>query len=48
MNGTLNRRETLRLVNDMRASNGQRQATHYIFNKFFNEYDFNGDGVLSK
>lgn len=46
--GALNRRETLRLVNDLRAQNGQRPATHYQFNKIFNEFDFNGDGALSR
>lgn len=46
--GALNRRETLKLINDIYASEGRRPVSNTQFNTIFREFDANGDGVLSK
>ena len=46
--GKLDRRETLRFINDFLASNGKYPATSSIFNKYFDDIDVNGDGTISK
>ena len=46
--GVLNRRETLKVINDIYVSEGRRPVLSYQFNKIFTEFDVNGDGVLSK
>jgi hypothetical protein len=46
--GALNRRETLKLINDIYASEGRRPVTNTQFNKIFSEFDQNGDGLMSK
>ena len=48
MSGTLDRRETLRFVNDFLAQRAQPPATVPQFSRFFDKFDVNGDGVLSK
>ena len=47
MSGALNRRETLKVVNDIYASEGRRPVTNTQFNRIFNEFDVNGDGQLT-
>ena len=47
-NGTIDRKEAIKLVNSMRESNGQYPATHQEFSLLFNEFDVNNDGVLEK
>lgn len=46
--GYLEKRETLRLIDDILAEKGQPPATVAQFNRFFAEFDINGDNVLSK
>ena len=46
--GFLEKKEVLRLLNDLLANKGQPPATYAEFNKFFMSHDDNGDGVLSK
>lgn len=46
--GNLSRTETLKLLNDYLADQGKRPASYSLFNRFFNEFDENGDGVLSQ
>lgn len=46
--GYLEKRETLRLVDDILAEKGQPPATVAQFNRFFAEFDVNNDGILSK
>jgi len=46
--GYLEKRETLRLVDDLLAAKGQPPATVAQFNRFFAEHDYNGDGILSR
>lgn len=45
--GYLEKRESLRVVNDVLASQGQQPATVKAFNMIFFEFDLNGDGRLS-
>ena len=45
--GNLSRSETLKLLNDYLGGQGKRPASYSLFNRFFNEFDENGDGVLS-
>lgn len=46
--GYLNKRETLRFLNDILAQQGKPHATLSMFNRFFTEFDLNQDGVISK
>jgi Ca2+-binding EF-hand superfamily protein len=46
--GSLSRKETLRLLNDILKSEGKKSASYSLFDRFFNEFDENGDGVLSE
>ena len=46
--GYLEKREVLRLVDDILMEKNQPPATVAQFNRFFAEYDVNGDNVLSK
>lgn len=46
--GFLEKKEALRLLNDLLASKGQAPATYVEFNKFFVAHDDNADGVLSR
>jgi Ca2+-binding EF-hand superfamily protein len=46
--GFLEKREVLRLVDDILMEKNQPPATVAQFNRFFAEYDINNDGVLSK
>ena len=46
--GNLSRSETLKLLNDYLHGQGKRAASYSLFNRFFNEFDENGDGVLSQ
>ena len=46
--GNLSRSETLKLLNDYLHGQGKRTASYSLFNRFFNEFDENGDGVLSQ
>jgi len=46
--GYLSRMETLRFLNDFLASRNQPPATKAVFNRYFNEIDVNGDGVISR
>lgn len=46
--GFLEKKEALRLLNDLLANKGQPPATYLEFNKFFSAHDDNGDGVLSR
>ena len=46
--GFLDKRETLRFLNDILAQEGRQQATLSMFNRFFAEFDLNGDGRISK
>jgi YesN/AraC family two-component response regulator len=47
-NGFLEKKEVLRLMNEILADKGQTPATFTQFNKFFAEIDDNGDGVISR
>ena len=42
--GKLNRRETLRFLNDFLADQGKPPTTHTQFNQFFAKFDVNRDG----
>jgi Ca2+-binding EF-hand superfamily protein len=44
----LSRKETLRLLTDILNSEGKKSASYSLFDRFFNEFDENGDGVLSE
>lgn len=46
--GYLEKREALRLVDDVLASKGQQPATIAQFNRIFAEFDLNRDGVLQR
>lgn len=46
--GYLEKRECLRLVDDILSQKGLPAATVAQFNRFFAEFDVNGDGVLSR
>jgi Ca2+-binding EF-hand superfamily protein len=46
--GYLDKRETLRFLNDFLADRGKRPVSVPLFNRFFDEVDVNGDNVLSK
>lgn len=46
--GYLDKRETLRFLNDILAQQGRQQATLSMFNRFYAEFDLNGDGRISK
>ena len=46
--GELERKESLKLINDVFKSVGKRPVTHALFNQIFSEFDVNGDGVLSE
>lgn len=46
--GYLEKRECLRLVDDLLSQKGQPPATVAQFNRFFAEFDVNGDGALSR
>ena len=46
--GFLDKRETLRLLDEILESQGKPKATMSTFNRFFNEHDYNQDGVISK
>ena len=46
--GELERKESLKLINDVFKSVGKRPVTHALFNQIFTEFDVNGDGVLSE
>ena len=47
-NGSLDKRETLNLLNEILKSKGQPPATLSMFNRFFNKIDINGDGQISR
>ena len=38
----------MKLLNDYLHGQGKRTASYSLFNRFFNEFDENGDGVLSQ
>ena len=42
--GKLNRRETLKFLNDFLAEQGRPPTTHAQFNQFFVNFDVNKDG----
>ena len=44
--GELDRKETMKIVNDVFKTEGKRPPTHSSFNQIFKEFDENGDGVL--
>lgn len=46
--GELERKESLKLINDVFKSVGKRPVTHALFNQIFNQFDVNSDGVLSE
>jgi Ca2+-binding EF-hand superfamily protein len=46
--GYLEKRECLRLLDDVLMQKGQPQATMAQFNHWFTEYDINGDGIISR
>lgn len=46
--GSLNQEETCKLLDMILKNQGLPPVTIKAFNKFFKEYDINGDGVLSK
>ena len=46
--GSLNRRETLKVVNDVYQAEGRRPVTSIQFNRIFNQFDVNGDGKISR
>lgn len=46
--GYLDKRETLRFLNDFLADKGKAPATKSLFNRFFDEMDQDGNNVLSK
>ena len=46
--GKLDRRETLRFINEFLSQNGKYPATTSMFNKYFDDIDLNGDGTISK
>jgi Ca2+-binding EF-hand superfamily protein len=46
--GALNKKETLRFVDDFLAQRGQPPATMSQFTRFYDQYDSNGDGLISK
>jgi Ca2+-binding EF-hand superfamily protein len=46
--GFLNRRETLKFLNDFLVTKGQPPATIAKFNQFFREIDLNSDGYVSR
>ena len=48
LNGYLDKIETMRLINTILKNKGKPSTTILDFNRFFAEYDVNGDGVLSK
>lgn len=47
-NGTLDKRETFRFINDFLGTRGSPPATLSQFNRFFEETDINGDNSISK
>ena len=47
-NGFLEKKEVLRLMNEILSDKGHPPATFTQFNKFFAEIDDNGDGVISR
>ena len=46
--GYLDRRETFRFVQDVLAQEKRPPPTMLQFNRFFDQYDRNGDGAISK
>lgn len=46
--GSLDRRETLRLLNDILDNKGKPPANMNVVDRFFAEYDANGDGTISR
>ena len=46
--GQLDRYESYRLINDVLSQRGQGTASRYVFNRIFEEFDVNGDKVLSR
>ena len=46
--GYLDKRETLTLLNTILREQGEPNSSVSEFNRFYAEYDINGDGLLSK
>ena len=46
--GFLDKRETLKLLDEILLNQGRAKTTWNQFNRFFAEFDDNGDGVISK
>ena len=46
--GFLEKQEVLKLLDEILLSQGRPQTTQSQFNRFFSEFDDNGDGVISK
>ena len=46
--GFLEKQEVLKLLDEILISQGRPQTTQTQFNRFFAEFDDNGDGVISK
>ena len=46
--GFLEKQEVLKLLDEILISQGRPQTTQSQFNRFFAEFDDNGDGVISK
>ena len=46
--GFLDKRETLKLLNEFMKNQGKRPTTMQMFNAFYADFDQNGDGLISK
>lgn len=46
--GFLDKQETLNLLDDVVSAQGKKQTSMEEFVRFFDEFDVNGDGVISK
>lgn len=46
--GSLDRRETLRLLNDILDNKGKPPANMIVVDRFFAEYDADGDNTISR
>ena len=46
--GFLDKRKTLRLLNNLLANKGEQPATSKEFNHYFEAHDDNSDGVISR